>query len=89
MGIYWVGSPQAVSPQPGHGLRLDRRRLVQGAVAASLAGVAGRVSSLKMVRAAGAPGYPDALSRTAASRVSTDSVTAVACLEASLHVMLR
>lgn len=89
MSIDRVGLPQAVSPELDHGPRLDRRRLVQGAVAASLAGAAGGVSARVAAGSASDTEHPDALSRTAASRVSTGGSTRCACLEASLHVMMQ
>ena len=91
MGIDRVDPPRAVSPgpDPGHGSRLDRRRLVQGALAASLAGAAGGVGARMTARAAGATGHPDALPPTDAARSSTSDTRAAVCLEAALHVMMQ
>jgi hypothetical protein len=89
MGIDRVASPQPVSSHPDPGPRLDRRRLVQGVVAASLAGAAGGMGAGMTARAAGATGDPDVLPRIAASRVPTGDSRACACLEASLHIMMQ
>ena len=88
MGIDRVASPQAVSPELNRG-RLDRRRFMQGTVAASLAGAAGGVSARMTAGSASDTEHPQAFCETAASRVSTGGLTAGACLEASLHVMMR
>lgn len=88
MSIDRVGSPQAVSAELDHGPRLDRRRLVQGAVAVSLAGAAGGVGA-RVTGAASDTEYLDAFCGPAASQVSTGGMPAANCLEASLHVMMR
>jgi hypothetical protein len=88
MSIDRVVSPHAVAPEFNR-RRLDRRRLVQGAVAASLAGATGEVSARMTAGSPGEAEHLQAFCQSAASRVSTGGLTAGACLEASLHVMMR
>jgi hypothetical protein len=88
MSIDQLGSLQAVSPHPGHGPWLDRRQLVQGVVAASLAGAAGGVDAGMAARFAGATGLAGARLGTAADQFSSGDLARGACLEATLHVMM-
>jgi hypothetical protein len=89
MSIDKAGTPQVVSPGCDLGSKLDRRRLVQGALAASLAGAAGGLDARMAARAAGATGHSGTLPQSVAPQSSPGGVTAGACLEASLHVMMQ
>jgi hypothetical protein len=83
------GTAQAASCPLGHGPRLDRRRLMHGAVAALLIAAMGGTYTSTVARAAGVARHPNALPRAATSRVPTNVPQAGACLEASLHVVMH
>jgi hypothetical protein len=69
--------------------KLDRRRLVQGALAVSLTLAGGRSRELEMVRDASLKKYSDALLGTAALTDPSRDLAAGAHLEAALHVMMQ
>jgi len=83
------GLPQATSSNPGHKMRLDRRRLMKGAVALSFTEATRRVGTLKEARAAMVRRDSNGIPETTKSRSSTGDMKTGACLEAALHVMMH